>query len=170
MQISYSCMANLERLIKSHNQKILNKSNLIQNQCNCAGGRKYDFKGGNCCLENIIYKTTFNSDLERKFYISLWSTQFRFQYAIHEKSFKGGVYLNETEISKYVCSLKHKSIDFTITWEVLKRAEPITDGNDPVCRLCLMELMAVVHALKKEGCLNKRSKFICLVDIWKSSS
>ena len=34
-------MANLDRLIKSHNQKILNKSNLIVNQCNCAGSCKY---------------------------------------------------------------------------------------------------------------------------------
>ena len=55
MRISYSCMANLERLIKSHNQRILNKSNLIKNQCNCAGGCKYDLKGGNCRSENIIY-------------------------------------------------------------------------------------------------------------------
>ena len=31
IRISNSCTANLERLIKSHNQNILNKSNLIQN-------------------------------------------------------------------------------------------------------------------------------------------
>ena len=41
MQITYSCTANLEKLIMSQNQNILNKSNLIQNQCNCAGGCKY---------------------------------------------------------------------------------------------------------------------------------
>ena len=43
-RISYSCMGNLERLIKSHNQRILNKSNLFKSQCNCASGCKYDFK------------------------------------------------------------------------------------------------------------------------------
>ena len=160
MRVSYSCMANLERLIKSHNQKILNKSNSIQDQCNCVGGCKYDLKGGNCRSENIIYKATVNSDLEKKFYIGLCSTQFRFRYANHKKSFKGGVYENETELSKYVCGLKRKNIDFKITWEVLKRAQPIADGNNPVCRLCLKESTAVVYALKKEGCLNKRSEFI----------
>ena len=77
MLIIYSCMANLERLIKSHNQKILNKSNLIQNQCNCVVGCKCDLKGGNCRSENIIYKATVNSDLKKKLYIGLCSTQFR---------------------------------------------------------------------------------------------
>ena len=45
MRISYSCMANSERLIKSYNQKELNKSNLIQSKCNCAGGCKYNLEG-----------------------------------------------------------------------------------------------------------------------------
>ena len=98
MRVSYSCMANLDRLIKLHKQKILNKSNLIQNQCNCVGGCKYDLKGGNCRSENIIYKATVNSDLEKKFYIGSCSTQFRFQYANHKKAFKDDVYKNETEL------------------------------------------------------------------------
>ena len=85
-------MANLERLIKLQNQKILNKSNLIQNQCNWVGGCKYELKGSNCRSEKNIYKATVNSDLEKKIYIGLCSTQFRFRYANHKKSFKGGVY------------------------------------------------------------------------------
>ena len=84
MRISYLCTANLERLIKSNNQKILNKSNLIQNQCNCVSGCNYTFKGGGCRLENIIYKAIVNSDLEKKFYIGLCSTRFRFWYAKHK--------------------------------------------------------------------------------------
>ena len=58
-------MANLEILNKSHNQKIMN--NLIQNRFNCAGGCKYNLKGGNCHSENIIYNATVKSDLEKKF-------------------------------------------------------------------------------------------------------
>ena len=71
MRISYSWTANLERLIESHNQRILTKSNLIQNQCSCAGDCKYNLKRGNCRSENIIYKATVNSDLEKKFCIGL---------------------------------------------------------------------------------------------------
>ena len=47
-----------------------------------------------------------------------------------------------------------------ISWEVIKRAQPIADGNSPVCRLCLKEATAVVYALNKKGCLNKRNEFI----------
>ena len=45
-------------------------------------------------------------------------------------------YENQTELSKYVCGVKRKYIDFKLTWEVIKRAQPITNGNNPVCRLC----------------------------------
>ena len=61
---------------------------------------------GNCRSENIIYKATVTSDLEKKFYIGLCSTQFRFLYANHKKYFKADVYENENELSKYVCGLK----------------------------------------------------------------
>ena len=57
-----------------------------------------------------------------------------------------------------------KNIDFEITWEVLKRAQPIADGNNPVCRLCLNESTAVVYALKKEGCLKRGESSYRLVD------
>ena len=90
MRVSYSCIANFKRLIKLHNHKILNKSSLIQNQCNCVGGCIYDLKGGNCHSENIIYKATVNSDLRRSSASAY--AQFRFRYANHKKSFKGGVY------------------------------------------------------------------------------
>ena len=56
---------------------------------------------------------------------------------------------NETELSKYVCGLKRKNIEFKITLEVLKRAQPIADGNNPVYRLSLKDPRAVVYALKK---------------------
>ena len=37
MRTRYLCTSRLKRLIKLHNQKILNKSNLIKNQCNFDG-------------------------------------------------------------------------------------------------------------------------------------
>ena len=42
------------------------------------------------------------------------------------------------------------------------RAQPISDGYNPVCGLCSKESTAVVYVLKKEGYLNKRNKFISL--------
>ena len=94
------------------------------------------------------------------FFIGLCSTQFKFRYANHKKTFKGGVYENETKLSKYVCVLKRKNIDLKITWEVLKRAQPIANGINLDFKLCLKKSMAVINSFKKEGCLNKRSDFI----------
>ena len=91
MQISYACTANLQRIIKAHNQKMLNKTTKTESQCNCAGSCKYPLKEGNCRIKNIVYKATVNSDLETRFYIGLCSTQFRFRWANHKKYFKGGV-------------------------------------------------------------------------------
>ena len=48
-------------------------------------------------------------------------------------------------------STKRKNIDFRLIWEVIKRAQPIADGNNPVCKLFLSVW------LKKQGCLNNRS-------------
>ena len=84
-----------------------------------------------------------------KFYIGLCSIYFIFRYANHKKSFKVGVFENETELSKYVCDLKRKNIELRVTWEVIKRTQSIADGNNRVCRLWLKESTAVVYAMKK---------------------
>ena len=64
------------------------------------------------------------------------------------------------ELSKYVCGLKRNGVDYEISWEVIKRAQPIADGNSPIYRLCLKEATAVVYELKDKACLNKRSEFV----------
>ena len=81
-------------------------------------------------------------------------------YRNTKKSFKYCIYENDTELSKYVCSLKHKKIDFKIYWEVIKRAQPIADGNNPVYRLCIKEATTVVYALTDKNFLNKKSEFM----------
>merc|ERR1712240_404487 len=64
MRISYSCTANIENIIKAHNQKILRQNSGVRSQCGCAGGCKYPLKWGNCRSENIVYRATVNSCAE----------------------------------------------------------------------------------------------------------
>ena len=61
------------------------------------------------------------------------------------------------KLTKYIYNLKRRNNGIRITWEVIKRAQPIVDGTNPVCRQCLKESTAIVYALKQEGFLNKRS-------------
>ena len=116
-------------------------------------------KKGNCRSEDIIYKATVNSDLEKKFCIGFAQLSSD-SGMLTIKNLLKVQFENETKHSTYVCDLKRKNIDFKITWEVIKRTQPIADVNNPVYRLCLKESTAAVYALKKEGCLNKRSEFI----------
>jgi len=41
---------------------------------------------------------------------------------------------------------------------VIKRAQPIADGNNPVCRLCIKEATAVVYALKDKKLLEQKER------------
>ena len=58
-------MASLERLIKSHNQRILNRSNLIKSQCNCAGGCKYNLKGAIAGQKTLFTRQQLTLTLKR---------------------------------------------------------------------------------------------------------
>ena len=51
-------------------------------------------------------------------------------------------------------ALSCKNIDFKIYCDVIKKAQLIDDGNNPVC---IKEATAVVYALKDIKCLNKKS-------------
>ena len=83
----------------------------------------------------------------------------RLRYDNHKKSFKGGIYENDTELSKYVCGLKRRGVDYEISWEVKKRAQPKADSNSPICRLCLKEATAIVYAVKDKACLKESSLY-----------
>ena len=41
-----------------------------------------------------------------------------------------------------------QKIDHKITWEVIKRAQPITDGNNPIFRFLIKESSVAVFAQK----------------------
>ena len=52
-----------------------------------------------------------------------------------------------------VCEVKRKKFDFKITREVIRRAQPKADSNNPVCKLVFKKSTSVVYVLKMEGCL-----------------
>ena len=100
MRISYSCTANLEKIIKAHNQKVSNKNTKTESKCNCGGSCKYQLKGDNCLTENIVYKDTVNSDLKTKFSSPCALLSLDSDVRIIKKSFKSGLYKKDTELSR----------------------------------------------------------------------
>ena len=67
MQISYSCTANLERIIKAHNQKVLNKITKTESQCKCAGSCKYPLKGVTAVRKTLFTRPQLSLTLRQGF-------------------------------------------------------------------------------------------------------
>ena len=62
LKISYSCMTNVQNLIKGHNSKVLNTSNKQEQQdCNCCTKDQCPLNG-DCLATNIIYKVEITND------------------------------------------------------------------------------------------------------------
>ena len=57
VKISYSCMPNIEIMIKSHNKQILygNEKRITPRSCNCPDKGKCPLQG-NCLAKGLVYK------------------------------------------------------------------------------------------------------------------
>lgn len=157
MRVSYSCMPNLETIVKSHNQAILkNKTDEVL-KCNCRSKCILKDQKFSCRTKDVLYKATVISKNSKKYYIGLSATEFKARYSNHKSSFKNIGKRNSTVLAKYVWELKEKNVDFEIEWEILKRAKSIKSG-DRTCRLCLKEATLIVFA--DNECLNKRREVV----------
>ena len=109
IKISYSCTNNMNKIINTHNKKILNNTcpvnaNSPKNKmCNCR--KKTDCPlEKQCQKENIIYKAEiYPSDdpEQKKFYIGASGTTFKTRFGNHKKSFNNYIYRHDTALSKY---------------------------------------------------------------------
>ena len=169
VKISYSCMKNMEAIIKSHNTKLVKDTNTTtQRSCNCA--RAPCPLAGQCLTPNIVYKATVlttntpdshpppTSTPIVKIYIGA-SEKFKDRYHNHTKSFRHREYSKDTELSKFIWELKDKNISFDIKWEIMKK----TQGYNKIsksCSLCLAEKFYICYFRDKEKLLNKRNELV----------
>ena len=82
--------------------------------------------------------------------------EFKTRYRNHKQSFERDRYEGQTELSKFIWSLKRSSIPFHISWEIVDRAtsySPITKR----CNLCILEKYYILRH-KERASLNKRSE------------
>ena len=123
-KISYSCMKNMNSIIRSHNDKIIKQSQNNENDpvkvnsCNCRKSSECPLKG-KCKIESIVYKATVTYENTEKIYIGLSGGSFKDRYRNHMKSFKHGKYANDTELSKHIWQLKRKNTKYEIDWTIL---------------------------------------------------
>lgn len=158
MRVSYSCVDNMERIIKKHNAKILNEGKEIKEEsCNCKRKDECPFQkqGESCQATNVVYKAEIKTETECKYYIGLSEPKFKFRFNNHTSSFSLDSRAKPTLLAEHVRNLKRANVNHTIEWSIIKRAKAARNG-DAVCRLCLKEATEIVFADK--NCINKRNE------------
>ena len=112
---------------------------------------------GKCMTNNVIYKAevTTTDNQTTKQYVGMTSNAFKNRFRNHQKSFRDKKHQNETELSKFIWSLKEKKKEFEVKWSILKRAV-VYHNEARRCNFCLEEKLQIMKA-DKRTLLNKRS-------------
>ena len=158
IKISYSCMTNMENIIKAHNSKIINSTTAQEpDKCNCRNKENCPLPG-KCTTKNVIYQATVSTSESKKYYIGLTSNTFKTRYNLHKSSFINKDKRNSTELSKYVWKLKEENTTHQIDWKILRKAQPYSPISKR-CNLCLWEKYHIITA-DHANTLNSRSELI----------
>ena len=92
-----------------------------------------------------------------KEYIGLAGNTFKERFNNHSKSFTQKKYSKETELSKYVWTLKDKEIDYVIKWAILRKSNTFKRKTG-ICNLCLeeKEILNIVWKAKQQGLVKQK--------------
>lgn len=159
IKLSYSCNENLEKIIKKHNNKILNKNStpIATESCNCRIKSKCPLKG-NCQITSVVYQATISTKEnpnEKKYYIGMTNNNFKERFTGHKCSFENNEYKNRTSLSKYYNELVEQGYSPIVNWKILKKAKTCSSLNSP-CYLCLYEKLFILTFRERDKLLNKK--------------
>ena len=160
VKLSYSCMPNMESIIRRNNFKLLNKPPAPKNPpqlCNCTKTEECPLPG-QCLKTGIIYKALVKTSNDEINYIGASEGQFKQRYHNHTKSFRHRKYEKDSELSKHIWKLKDKGTPYEIEWSVEACAAPYTSGSKK-CDICLNEKLLIATSDPKT-ILNSRSEII----------
>ena len=161
LKISYSCMENIENIIKSHNAKVLKEDGKAKTRsCNCPESKKDSCPlDGHCLSTNIVYKAEVKSKKPTKIYYGICEPTFKKRLANHKTSFVKPQYRNVTELSKYIWQLNDQNESYEIAWTIHDRAPSYKCGSYK-CMLCIAEKLAIMKDPELNTVLNKNSDLI----------
>ena len=139
LKLSYSCMPNMKSIIASHNKTVL--SNYMSTpatehvkECNCRKKEQCPLEG-QCLTNNIVYQATVTSNITTETYVGP-ATNFKERYRNHTLSLRNRKKQNETELSKYIWTLKNADKPFNVKWRILRKCKPYNNISKH-CNLCL---------------------------------
>lgn len=162
VKVSYSCMPNVENIIKSHNKKLLQEHQQQEDTsprlCNCRSKDQCPL-GGKCLTDSLVYKATLSTISEKYSYVGMSEGAFKTRFNNHKCSFRLERYRTATKLSEKVWYLKDRGIDFNITWDIIKRGRPYMNGQR-TCDLCTTEKLEILLRSTDPHLLNSRSEIL----------
>ena len=138
VKISYRNSPNLKKIIATHNQKVIRKSEetVESKMCNCT---KFSCPlGGKCLMNNLVYQATVKSENDTQTYVGLTATTFKARWSNHQTSFNHKSHQKNTSLSKHIWTLIESETDYSIEWKMIGRAKPFSPISE-LCNLCTLE-------------------------------
>ena len=158
VKVSYSCMPNIESLIKSHNKSILNPQHREPDAgCSCQVPASCPLNG-NCLIGSVTYSALVTARNREQIYYGSTGGQFKKRFYTHQSSFRHRNQRKATELSKLIWQLKDDNIPYTIKWDVVARSQPYVAGSKK-CDVCLTEKMVIARS-SHPGMINSRSEIV----------
>lgn len=162
VKVSYGCMDSMGKFISSHNaQATQAPSTNIDIPCNCINKAACPLNG-KCNIQNAAYLAKVNvpgDATKNKEYIGVSEPKCKVRIGNHKKSFNNRRYEKDSELSKYVWTLKDQGVDYSIGWFILKKTSGYNNKTH-TCNLCLTEKLLISEHKDKDKLLNKRSELV----------
>ena len=160
IKLSYSCLANMAAIIKSHNSYVLGAKEQLKTppkMCNCPKSKKTQCPLQQQCLaQNIIYKATVRTSTDEKEYVGSTGRTFKKRFSEHSHALRHRGSQQTTTLSKYVWKARDEGKDPVVTWSLVHKI-PLPRGPQRVCTTCNLEKMEIAAADRRRS-LNKRSE------------
>ena len=137
IKVSYSCMSNVQQLIKKHNNFIQNKKNKTALSCNC-GDKNGCPLNGNCRTENVLTKTNF-----KKVYLCVTEWKFKPIGTINNRS-KMKI-IKTVPLCQHTCGASNQHLkNKMLIWvrEIMRQAPPYSNISKR-CSLGFHEKLAI---------------------------
>ena len=153
----------MERIISSHNSKILNerRQDLTNaKMCNCQKGQKNCPVDAKCLTSAVVYKATVTaSDGDVRTYTGSTDRKFKDRLYEHRTDTNNRSHRHNTKLAGYTWDKKDAGISIdNIELQLLKKCHRYEPGGR-MCDVCLSEKLAIMKN-RELNSLNQRSELM----------
>ena len=116
-------MSNISSIISGHNKNLLNP-NVTQYGCSCRVREDCPLQN-QCLTSNIIYRADVHCEANKdhRFYFGVAQTPFKERFRNHDRDFNHKQYIKNTELCKYIWSLKDAGTPYSISWSIIAKVK-----------------------------------------------